>query len=105
MFIKTLSNKLSLKKEILTLTNEQSMKAIQNLEIIIHERRVEMLASAPPASSKTFSNAKYIYIDKDGQEKTWSGRGRTPDVIREAMETYGLPLDAFLIIPAKINPR
>ena len=48
-----------------------------------------MLASAPPASSKTFSNAKYIYIDKDGQEKTWSGRGRTPDVIREAMETYG----------------
>ena len=64
-----------------------------------------MLASAPPASSKTFSNAKYIYIDKDGQEKKWSGRGRTPDVIREAMETYGLRLDAFLIIPAKINPR
>ena len=139
MFIKKQSNRQSLREEILTLSQAQQAKVIQNLNMVILERHAEieandsarqerrlkiqrilamikndnldvesvvaeMLASATPASAKTLSPARYIYIDKNGQEKTWSGRGRTPDVIRQAIETYDLSLDAFLITPTDSDP-
>ena len=40
--------------------------------------------------------AKYSYIDENGEEKTdW--RGRTPAVIKKAMDEQGKQLDDFLI--------
>lgn len=30
--------------------------------------------------------AKYQYIDKNGQKKTWTGQGRTPAAIKEALK-------------------
>lgn len=41
--------------------------------------------------------AKYKYIDENGVERTWTGQGRTPAVIRIAIEKQGKKLDDFLI--------
>ena len=40
--------------------------------------------------------AKYRYQD-NGVEKTWTGQGRTPAVIKKAMDEQGKSLDDFLI--------
>ena len=40
--------------------------------------------------------AKYRYTDSDGQEQTWTGQGRQPVPIREAI-SRGQSLDDFLI--------
>ena len=41
--------------------------------------------------------AKYSYIDENGESKTWTGQGRTPAVIKKAIEEQGKQLDDFLI--------
>ena len=41
--------------------------------------------------------AKYSYIDENGEEKTWTGQGRTPAVIKKAMDEQGKQLYDFLI--------
>ncbi|ERK09404.1 DNA-binding protein H-NS [Pantoea sp. AS-PWVM4] len=40
--------------------------------------------------------AKYKYTDEDGQEKNWTGQGRTPAVIKAAIAS-GKSLNDFLI--------
>ncbi len=40
--------------------------------------------------------AKYKYIDDNGEEKTWTGQGRTPSVIQKALDE-GKPLEDFAI--------
>ncbi len=40
--------------------------------------------------------AKYQYIDADGQEKTWTGQGRTPSAIQVQLDA-GKNLEDFLI--------
>lgn len=64
---------------------------------------VEALISAlaGETKSKTKSKraprpAKYKYVDNSGQEKTWTGQGRTPSAIQEQLDA-GKSLDAFLI--------
>lgn len=52
----------------------------------------------PGAKSKRPARpAKYTYIDENGEEKTWTGQGRTPAVIKKAIEEEGKALDDFLI--------
>ncbi|ELX8378071.1 histone-like nucleoid-structuring protein H-NS [Providencia vermicola] len=41
--------------------------------------------------------AKYKYVDENGETKTWTGQGRTPAVIKIAIEEQGKSLDDFLI--------
>ncbi|CRK85779.1 DNA-binding protein H-NS [Candidatus Providencia siddallii] len=41
--------------------------------------------------------AKYRYIDENGESKTWTGQGRTPAIIKVAIEGEGKTLDDFLI--------
>ena len=41
--------------------------------------------------------AKYKYVDKTGEEKTWTGQGRTPSAIQIAIDTQNKTLDDFLI--------
>ncbi|VFP78512.1 DNA-binding protein H-NS [Candidatus Erwinia haradaeae] len=62
----------------------------------------ELLSS--PSFSQTLSKtkravrpAKYVYIDDKGERKTWTGQGRTPTIIRYAMEKYGKNLEDFLL--------
>lgn len=40
--------------------------------------------------------AKYKYVDTNGEEKTWTGQGRTPSVIQQALDA-GRSLDEFSI--------
>ncbi|AMO49733.1 nucleoid protein H-NS [Kosakonia oryzendophytica] len=41
--------------------------------------------------------AKYAYIDENGESKTWTGQGRTPAVIKKAMDEQGKKLEDFLL--------
>lgn len=41
--------------------------------------------------------AKYQYIDENGEVKTWTGQGRTPAVIKKAMDEAGKALEDFLL--------
>ncbi|MBU2898297.1 H-NS histone family protein [Vibrio hepatarius] len=40
--------------------------------------------------------AKYKYTNADGEEKTWTGQGRTPSAIKEQLD-QGKTLEDFLI--------
>ncbi|EPE68301.1 H-NS histone family protein [Pasteurella multocida] len=42
------------------------------------------------------SPAKYKYIDENGEERTWTGQGRTPKVIQKALDA-GKSLSSFEI--------
>ncbi|TDQ57343.1 DNA-binding protein H-NS [Mesocricetibacter intestinalis] len=39
---------------------------------------------------------KYKYVDENGQEKTWTGQGRTPKAIQAQLDA-GKPLSSFAI--------
>ncbi|MFB9134405.1 H-NS histone family protein [Vibrio sp. AK197] len=47
-------------------------------------------------SKRTPRPAKYKYVDANGQEKTWTGQGRTPSAIQAHLDA-GNSLDDFLI--------
>lgn len=51
---------------------------------------------AEKTSKRAPRPAKYRYTDADGTEKTWTGQGRQPVPIREAIAA-GKSLDDFLI--------
>jgi DNA-binding protein H-NS len=66
---------------------------------------VEALISALSGETKTKSKAKgkraprpakYKYIDPNGEEKTWTGQGRTPSTIQAALDA-GKSLEEFAI--------
>lgn len=50
--------------------------------------------SSRPAAVRAPRPAKYKYIDENGDEKTWTGQGRTPKVIAAALES-GKVLEDF----------
>ena len=52
-------------------------------------------AKAPKGKRKPLA-AKYKYIDNTGAEKTWTGQGRTPSAIQDALNA-GQSLTDFLI--------
>ena len=61
----------------------------------------EELLSITPATTRSVKKrqprpAKYRFIDLNGETKTWTGQGRTPKPIAQAMAT-GKSLDDFLI--------
>lgn len=61
----------------------------------------EELLSIAPATARSVKKrqprpAKYRFIDINGETKTWTGQGRTPKPIAQALAT-GKSLDDFLI--------
>ena len=61
----------------------------------------EELLSKTPATTRSVKKrqprpAKYRFIDLNGETKTWTGLGRTPKPIAQALAT-GKSLDDFLI--------
>ena len=50
-----------------------------------------------PADKRAARPAKYSYVDENGETKTWTGQGRTPAVIKKAMDEQGKTLDDFLL--------
>lgn len=41
--------------------------------------------------------AKYQYIDDHGKVKTWTGQGRTPAIIKKAIDNEGKTMTDFLL--------
>ncbi|GKX56172.1 DNA-binding protein [Leminorella grimontii] len=48
-------------------------------------------------SKRAARPAKYQFVDENGETKTWTGQGRTPAVIKKAIEEEGKSLDDFLL--------
>ena len=49
-----------------------------------------------PKKERAARPAKYQYTDENGETKTWTGQGRTPAVIKQALD-QGKKLEDFLI--------
>lgn len=63
---------------------------------IAPEELMATLGSTKPKSKRAARPAKYKYIDVDGSEKTWTGQGRTPKAIKEALDNGG-KIEDFLL--------
>ncbi|AMG58813.1 histone-like nucleoid-structuring protein H-NS [Pantoea vagans] len=61
---------------------------------------INTLNATPRAAAKgkrSVRPAKYGYTDEKGESRTWTGQGRTPAVIKKALEEQGKTLDDFLL--------
>lgn len=83
---------------------ERTRKLQQYREMLIADgidpnELLSSLASskAPGKAKRAARPAKYQYIDENGETKTWTGQGRTPAVIKKAIEEQGKQLDDFLL--------
>ncbi|HHJ3076472.1 TPA: H-NS family nucleoid-associated regulatory protein [Vibrio parahaemolyticus] len=59
----------------------------------------DLIGFAPQVKTKQTRQskpAKYKYTNADGEEKTWTGQGRTPSAIQEQLD-QGKTLEDFLI--------
>ncbi|MEH0888108.1 DNA-binding protein StpA [Enterobacter sp. UNJFSC 003] len=56
----------------------------------------DLVQAGQPAKKRKAREAKYRFIDVNGEEKTWTGQGRTPKAIAAALAS-GKSLDDFLI--------
>lgn len=56
----------------------------------------ELLQAGNKVKKRKTREAKYRFIDLNGEEKTWTGQGRTPKPISSALAD-GKSLDDFLI--------
>ena len=52
---------------------------------------------APGKTKRAARPAKYQYVDENGETRTWTGQGRTPAVIKKAIEEEGKQLENFLL--------
>ncbi len=64
------------------------------------EALIDALAGQPKSKTKGSKRkprpAKYRYTDESGEEKTWTGQGRTPSAIQSQLDS-GKSIDDFLI--------
>ncbi|MEJ5112806.1 histone-like nucleoid-structuring protein H-NS [Erwinia billingiae] len=85
-------------------TQERTRKLQQYREMLIADgidpnELLSTLAAvkAPGKAKRAARPAKYKYTDENGEAKTWTGQGRTPAVIKKAIEEQGKQLDDFLL--------
>ncbi|MGL5007701.1 MAG: H-NS family nucleoid-associated regulatory protein [Plesiomonas sp.] len=86
--------------------NEERQRKLQQYrEMLINDgidpnELFEMLANsktaAPKKAKRTARPAKYEYTDENGELKTWTGQGRTPAIIKQALDA-GQDLENFAI--------
>ena len=71
----------------------QNLNNIRTLRAMARELSLDVLKSTKKRKPR---EAKYRFIDQNGEEKTWTGQGRTPKPIASAL-AEGKSLDDFLI--------
>lgn len=83
---------------------ERTRKLQQYREMLIadgidpNELLQSMSASKSAGKTKRAARpAKYQYTDENGDVKTWTGQGRTPAVIKKAIDEEGKALEDFLL--------
>lgn len=74
---------------------EQISKDGIDVEALISALSGEATKTKPKAK-RAPRPAKYKYVDASGEEKTWTGQGRTPSVIQAALDE-GKSLEDFAI--------
>ncbi len=80
--------------------NERNEKLAQYREMLLAdgidpEELLASLAKAPKAK-RASRPAEYKFIDENGDEKTWTGQGRTPSALKKALDD-GQALEEFEI--------
>ncbi|UVK77182.1 MAG: DNA-binding transcriptional dual regulator H-NS [Sodalis sp. Fse] len=83
---------------------ERTRKLQQYCEMLIadgidpNELLQSMSSSKSAGKTKRAARpAKYQYIDENGDIKTWTGQGRTPAIIKKAIDEKGKVLKDFLL--------
>ncbi|KJG14964.1 transcriptional regulator [Photobacterium iliopiscarium] len=80
--------------------NERNEKLAQYREMLLADGidPEELLASLAkaPKTKRASRPAKYKFIDENGDEKTWTGQGRTPSALKKALDD-GQALEEFEI--------
>lgn len=74
---------------------QQMQEAGLNLDDLGLSGSTASAGSSEPRRKRAPKPAKYEYTD-NGEHKTWTGQGRTPKVIQQALD-QGKSLDSFLI--------
>ncbi|MGQ0286130.1 H-NS family histone-like protein [Pasteurellaceae bacterium 22721_9_1] len=64
--------------------------------ISLSELNLDSVSQKQPRKARQPLPAKYKYVDEQGNEKYWTGQGRTPKAIQKALDS-GKTLDAFKI--------
>lgn len=67
-----------------------------NVEALINALAGETRVKSKTTAKRSPRPAKYKYTDENGVEKTWTGQGRTPRAIQQALDA-GRSLDEFTI--------
>ncbi|WP_427979895.1 H-NS family nucleoid-associated regulatory protein [Agarivorans sp.] len=77
----------------------EKYKALLEQDGIDPNELLEMIGDAPVKERKKRQPLppKYKFIDENGQEKTWTGQGRTPSPIQHAIKHEGKTKEDFLI--------
>ena len=85
-------------KNIYKETRLKKYKELIKQEGITAEELTAIIGAAPSSIRKKREPrpAKYKYTDETGQERTWTGQGRTPRVIQKALDK-GVSLASFEI--------
>lgn len=65
--------------------------------ITVEELSDYITGEEKPKKQRKVRPAKYHFINTDGENQTWTGQGRTPAVIQNAIDNEGKTLDDFLI--------
>ncbi|PSU33918.1 H-NS family nucleoid-associated regulatory protein [Photobacterium lutimaris] len=74
----------------------QAYRAMLIADGIDPEELLTILADTPKKTKRAPRPAKYKFT-VDGEERTWTGQGRMPAPLKEAIENEGKSLDDFLI--------
>ncbi|OBU40595.1 hypothetical protein AYY26_21170 [Photobacterium phosphoreum] len=72
---------------------DQLQKELENLSQIVNERIAEDEQEKAPKKPRAIHPVKYKYFD----EKTWTGQGRIPKILKIVVDN-GANLDDFLIL-------
>ncbi len=81
----------------------EKMKRIDELKILMESDGLKLsdllieTTTAVPSQRKSAEGDLYHYIDQLGQRQTWSGQGRMPFPIKNAIEGERKSLEDFLI--------
>ncbi|WP_432469655.1 H-NS family histone-like protein [Agarivorans sp. QJM3NY_30] len=77
----------------------EKYKALLEQDGIDPNELLSMIKQAPVKERKKREPlpAKYKFVDENGEEKTWTGQGRTPSPIQKAIKNEGKTKADFLI--------
>ncbi|ASX25799.1 H-NS family nucleoid-associated regulatory protein [Candidatus Williamhamiltonella defendens] len=84
---------------------EEYKRKIEKMKALFIEEGIDLheflqTSASDKVTAKTkraIRPAKYQYIDEKGEKKTWTGQGRTPALIKKAIEEKKKSLKDFLL--------